>query len=97
MSKTPEQQKEHSKKWNKKNPDYFKEYYKKHRKPEARIRGLEYCVRVVVKKDNPVYGLTIPTKLVEKHKLLGKVFKVRISPNGRFILYSETKKIPKHL
>jgi hypothetical protein len=36
MSKTPEKQREHSKKWNNKNPDYFKEYYKKNRKPEAR-------------------------------------------------------------
>jgi hypothetical protein len=53
----------------------------------------EYVFRVLVKgkKKTPVYGVTIPKSIIEKYNLLGKTFKINVSPFGKFILYTKIK------
>ena len=83
-----------------KNKEYFSNYMRNYFHKKRKEKGLktknrgEYCVRVLArykdKKIPRIYGVTIPTKMVKKYKLEGKVFKLRISPKGKFILYSDT-------
>lgn len=55
----------------------------------------EYVFRVIGKYKNgrEIYGVTIPKDYIKKYNLLGQKFKIRISPAGKFILYSKIKKI----
>jgi len=54
----------------------------------------EYMFRRLTKgnKTGDAYGLTIPRVYVKKYKLLGKKFQIRVSPYGKFILYSQVKR-----
>ena len=57
----------------------------------------EYCFRVLArpskenKKRSLNYGVTIPAIVVEKYNLLGKSFKINVSPYGKFVLYTRLK------
>ncbi len=57
-------------------------------------KSREYLFRrlTVGNKTGDAYGITIPTIYVKKYNLLGKKFKLRISPKGKFILYTKVKK-----
>ena len=38
-----------------------------------------------------VYGITIPPKYVRKYNILHKKFTIRVSPQGKFILYTKIR------
>lgn len=54
----------------------------------------EYKCRVIVQpsKGSATYGITIPEEIMNKYNLYDKRFKIRISPKGKFILYSQVDK-----
>ena len=58
-----------------------------------RIHGArgEYKCRIIVQPSNkaPTYGITIPDEIIIKYNLYDKKFKIRVSPKGKFILYSQ--------
>jgi len=54
----------------------------------------EYLLRIIKPKQEhsrEAYGITIPPRYVEKYNLLGKKFNIKISPKGKFILYTKVK------
>jgi len=42
-------------------------------------------------KTGNAYGITIPAIYIKKYNLFGKKFKLRVSPKGKFILYTKVK------
>ena len=75
--------------------DYYSKYHRENYHKQREKNGLrhkkrgEYCVRVLDGKMHTKFGLTIPNKIVKKYKLEKRIFKLRISPKGKFILYSD--------
>ena len=78
--------------------DYYSNYHRDNYHKQKDKLGLknkregEYCIRVLDGKQHRIFGLTIPAKIVKKYNLEGSIFKIRISPKGKFILYSNLNK-----
>ena len=71
-----------------------RECYLKQNKDKRVDRVYEYILRIIKPKQEnstEVYGITISPRYVRKYDLLGKKFKVRVSPMGKFILYTKLK------
>ena len=50
----------------------------------------EYTLRIIKPDKNSVmYGISVPRYYVEKYKLLKKKFKIKISPYGKFMIYTK--------
>jgi hypothetical protein len=85
-----------------KHKGYYSKYHKENFHKKRKEKGLrtkykgEYCVRCLDGKVKSRWGLTIPTKLVKKHKLEKKIFKISISPKGKLILYTQLKGVYKN-
>jgi len=75
----------------------FKAIGEKNKKRCINKEKKEYKMRVIVKRGptSDVYGLTIPYSIVEKYKLKDKIFKINVSPMGKFILYTKLNEAKK--
>lgn len=60
-----------------------------------RAKGMkgEYKCRIIVQpsRGNPTYGITVPEEIMNKYNLYNKKFKIKVSPKGKFVLYTRTE------